>query len=271
MEASLFQVVILAIIQGVAEFLPISSSGHLTVLSNIFSFDPECSLFLTLILHAGTLAAIVIFYFNELLKMIYPENFRTILLLIITTIPVGITGILISKLGFEETIFNNLFVPGAGFLITASLLRWGLQDNKKEEDCIPMEKMSLKTCLYIGLAQAFAILPGVSRSGSTISAALKLGIKKADAASFSFLMAIPAIGGAVGYKLLSALTKHKLQVGSISSGELVIGFFVSAIVGYFSLWLLLDMLKKGKLQTFSWYLYCLGGAVLIWAFIRLFI
>ncbi|QSH41850.1 undecaprenyl-diphosphate phosphatase [Lentisphaerota bacterium ZTH] len=271
MGAPLFKVLILAVVQGIAEFLPISSSGHLTVLSKLFGFDPDCSLLLTVILHAGTLAAIIIFYFKELIKLLHPQNYRMVGLLLLATVPVGITGVAISKLGFEETVFNNLFVPGVGFIITATLLRWGLHSRESDEECLPMEKMSVRTCIYIGLAQAFAILPGVSRSGSTISAALRSGIKKADAARFSFLMAIPAIGGAVGYKLLSALTKPKTQLGSVSTHELLLGFLVSAVVGYFALWLLLDMLKKGKLQAFSWYLYCLGTAVLIWAFISFFI
>ncbi len=258
-------IILMAIVQGIAEFLPISSSGHLALMGRLFAFDAEANITLNIILHAGTLLAIVVYYFKELSNILKTSNFDLVGKLIVATIPVGIVGVLVKLMGWDISIFSSLFVPGIGFLITATLLLWS-QKTKADKT---LDELTYKRSLFIGMAQAIAVLPGVSRAGSTISVGLKFGLEKADAARFSFLLAIPAIGGVVAVKLFLLLKKAKLTLHSLDISHLAIGFMVSALVGYFSLALLLKLLKRGDFKYFAWYLYVLGLVTLIWATVNI--
>lgn len=256
----LFKVGILAVFQGVAEFLPISSSGHLQVLQFLLGFDPESNIFLSVILHSGTLLAIVVFYFLTLWEILVKRQFKLILAIIIGTIPAGLAGVGIKLSGLDDIIFTSLLVPAIGFLFTAFLLLYALKGRTEEEEnsALPLAEIPLTKALLIGIAQAVAITPGISRSGSTIAAGLKVNLKKADCARFSFLLAIPAIGGAMVLELKDLFSAP----GDITSGDIMVwlfGFIIAAVVGYFSLKLLLGMLQKGKLQYFAWYL--LGASI----------
>lgn len=256
----LFKVGILAVFQGVAEFLPISSSGHLQVLQFLLGFDPESNIFLSVVLHAGTLLAIVVFYFLTLWEILVKRQFKLILAIIIGTIPAGLVGVGIKLSGLDDIIFTSLLVPAIGFLFTAFLLLYALKGRTEEEEnsALPLAEIPLTKALLIGIAQAVAITPGISRSGSTIAAGLKVNLKKADCARFSFLLAIPAIGGAMVLELKDLFSAP----GDITSGDIMVwlfGFIIAAVVGYFSLRLLLGMLQKGKLQYFAWYL--LGASI----------
>ncbi|MFA7230592.1 MAG: undecaprenyl-diphosphate phosphatase [Victivallaceae bacterium] len=266
----LFEIVFLAIVQGIAEFLPISSSGHLAVISNLFNFDPESSVQVNIILHAGTLTSILVFYFKELISLLKfnaPDR-KLIIAIIIGTIPAGIVGVALKKSGIADQLFNDPLVSGIGFLITATMLLFAMKT--KKENNLTAQELSPGKALLIGLAQAVAILPGISRSGSTIAAGLKAGLKSADCAKFSFMLAIPAIGGAAFLELLSALKKQELAVNSPSMLFLAIGFAVSAAVGYIALTLLLKILNRGKLNVFAWYLYAVGTIVVTWRLIVIF-
>jgi undecaprenyl-diphosphatase len=251
----------MAIVQGIAEFLPISSSGHLAILGRLFAFDAETNATLNIVLHAGTLLAIIVYYFKELINILKKYDWDLVGKLIVGTVPLGIVGVVVKAMAWDESIFNNLFVPGIGFLITATILLWG-QNNKDDKT---LGKLTFKQSFLIGLAQAIAVLPGISRAGSTISAGLKCGLVKADAARFSFLLAIPAIGGVVLVKMFLLLKNTKLTLHSLDISHMAIGFIIAAIVGYFSLALLLKLLKRGNFKYFAWYLYVLGIATLIWA------
>ena len=264
MESSLLFVIFMAIVQGIAEFLPISSSGHLAVLGRFFSFNAETNATLNIVLHAGTLLAIIFYYFRELIKILTKYDFDLIGKLAIATIPLGVIGVIVKFMAWDENIFNNLFVPGIGFLITATVLLWG-QKSKNEKT---LDKLTFKQSILIGIAQAIAIFPGISRAGSTISAGLKCGLEKADAARFSFLLAIPAIGGVVLVKMFLLLKNTKLTLHSLSISHLAIGFIVSAIIGYFSLRLLLKILQRGDFKYFAWYLIFLGLTTLSWAIVN---
>ena len=261
MESSLLFIIFMAAVQGVAEFLPISSSGHLALLGRLFCFDPETNVTLNIILHAGTLLAIIVYYFKELIEILKKYDFDLAGKIILATIPVGIVGVAVKTMSWDESIFNNLFIPGLGFLITASILLWGqkFKDNKS------MEQLSFSQSILIGMIQAIAVFPGISRAGTTISAGLKCGLARADAAKFSFLLAIPAIGGVVLVKIFMLLKKANFTLHSLDVSYLAVGFFVSALVGYFSLALLLKILKRGSFKYFVWYLYVLGLATLVWA------
>ena len=240
----------MAIVQGIAEFLPISSSGHLALLGSLFGFDPETNLSLEIVLHAGTLAAIVVFYFRELLTFFRRDRWPLALKIVVGSIPAGIVGIALKKLGLDEMVASNLWIIAAGFLTTATVLLFSERQTRKlpPDSGTDLPQMSFREALLIGCAQAVAILPGISRSGSTIASGLFLKLRPAAAAEFSFLLAIPAIGGA-------AFLHLPLPV-------LAGGFAISAVVGYVSLALLLKLLKRGRLAFFSWYLYAVGTLLL---------
>ena len=252
----LLKVVVLAAFQGVAEFLPISSSGHLQVLQFLLGTNPESDLFLNVVLHAGTLLAILVFYFWELWKILAKREYGLMLAVIVGTIPAGLVGVAIKKCGMEDAIFGPLWVPAAGFAVTALLLWFAMRGRSGEDGdkgAVEIEKISLRQALLIGAAQAIAITPGISRSGSTIAAGLKFGLKKADCAQFSFLLAIPAIGGAALLESLDAI-KEKMVITASQALIWGIGFAVSAVVGYISLKILLRLLRRGDFRWFSLYL-----------------
>jgi undecaprenyl-diphosphatase len=257
--SELLNVIVLAIVQGVAEFLPISSSGHLAVIGRLL--DAKDSVELIVALHAGTLLAIVIFYFKSLLWFLTSEGLKFIPKIILATIPVGILGMILQVSYLTESLFSNLVMVGCGFIFTASML---LYSSRKKEQTVELQKISWTKALIVGIAQAIAVFPGVSRSGTTIGAGLALGMKKEDAATFSFLLAIPAIGGATVVEAGSKLLKNEVDFASARYFNLGIGFLISAVVGYLSLALLLKVLKKGKLSFFAYYCFILGLAVIVW-------
>ena len=246
----------LAAAQGVAEFLPISSSGHLLVFSKWFGFDAEKSMTLNVLLHAGTLLAIVVFYFKKLWSILFdPSRRRLIALVIAGSVPAAVVGVGLKASGWEDVIFSSPYVAALGFAITGfMLLKVFGKRSPLHTDAVSAEKMSFKQAFLIGCAQAIAIMPGISRSGSTISCGVITNLRKEDAAEFSFLLAIPAIGGAA---LLEVLDIMKTQE-HMADGELkllIAGFIVSAVVGYFSLAGLIALLKKGRLDCFAYYLF----------------
>jgi undecaprenyl-diphosphatase len=259
------KVVFLAILQGITEFLPVSSSGHLAVCQNILGIQDDSSVLLAVILHAGTLLAIIIYYFKTLIGLLKRKNHKVILLIIIGTIPAAVLGILIKKAGFVDKIFTNMFIPGIGLLITGSLLKWGMS---KEKGTKEIRDLSFIQALTVGLFQAFAIFPGISRSGSTIIGSVSQKLKRSEAATFSFLLAIPAIGGAALIEILSHIMKLSSNNGYFPVSALIIGFIISAVVGYFALKILLRSLKKGSLIPYAYYCFTLGVIIIIWQITR---
>lgn len=260
---SLFTVILLAAFQGVAEFLPISSSGHLAVLSNWLGVAPDAGFTLGIVLHAGTLLAILIFYAGSLFRFVKLQRNRLAGMILLGSIPAGVVGI--SCKSHIEELSSNMWVPGGCFLATSAILFLSDRIQKKRAGSgnpgYISDDITWKQALAVGTAQAFALLPGISRSGSTIAAAMTAGLNPAAAAEFSFLLAIPAIGGATVLELGELwLARGSGNIGSVST--LVTGFAVSAAVGYFALALLLNVLKKGKLVLFSVYL-CLAAAAVL--------
>jgi undecaprenyl-diphosphatase len=262
------KVIFLAILQGITEFLPISSSGHLAVCQNILGIKDESSVLLAVILHAGTLLSILIYYFKELIALLEKKNHRVILLIIIGTIPAGIFGILIKKAGFVDKIFTNMLIPGIGLLITASLLKWGMTRNEGTKE---IRDLSFIQALTVGLYQAFAIFPGISRSGSTIIGSISQKLKRSEAATFSFMLAIPAIGGAAFIEILSYFKNPHSFGEQFPFFTLIIGFIISAVVGFFALKLLLRSLKKGSLTPYAYYCFTLGSIIILWQIIKYWI
>ena len=206
----------MAIVQGIAEFLPISSSGHLALLGSLFGFDPETNLSLEIVLHAGTLAAIVVFYFRELLTFFRRDRWPLALKIVVGSIPAGIVGIALKKLGLDEMVASNLWIIAAGFLTTATVLLFSERQTRKlpPDSGTDLPQMSFREALLIGCAQAVAILPGISRSGSTIASGLFLKLRPAAAAEFGRTLSALTAAQASGIKSgVSALKKRADMLG----------------------------------------------------------
>ncbi|PIQ92652.1 MAG: undecaprenyl-diphosphatase [Parcubacteria group bacterium CG11_big_fil_rev_8_21_14_0_20_39_14] len=253
---SIFQAIILGILQGLTEFLPVSSSGHLVLAQKFFGLETP-PIFFDVMVHVGTLFAIVVYLRKDLMKIILglknKEIQKLLALVIVGTLPVVIVGFLL--LDFIEEIFNSFLAVGISFLITAAILTGTVFAKKLEKN---LEKMSWLDSIFIGLFQALAILPGVSRSGSTISAGLFRKIDRESAFKFSFFLAIPAIFGALILQLIQ--DKIPLDCG-FSVGFL--GFVFSAIFGLLALKILERVLIRGKFFFFAIYCFVLGMAVLL--------
>ena len=260
---TLISVILLAIFQGIAEFLPISSSGHLAVLGKWLGLDPEANFTLGIVLHAGTLLAILAFYCKSLLRFVKLQRNRLAGMVLLGSVPAGILGIFFKEK--VEFLSANLWIVGTLFLVTAGILFLSEKLYKKRSDAgnpgYSSDDLTWKQALSIGAAQAVALLPGISRSGSTIAAGMAAGLNPAAAAEFSFLLAIPAIGGAALLEFLELARSGFADAGD--PGLLVAGFTVAAVVGYISLALLLKILKKGKLALFSIYLCFAAAAVFL--------
>jgi len=230
------QAIILGIIQGVTEFLPISSSGHLVITQNIFAFTAP-PVFFDVLVHLGTLLAIIIFFRKQILS-IKPPTVKAILL---ATIPTGLIGLILNP--FTHSLFNSTLIVSIGLFIT-TLLLFSLNFLKQKN----LISISLKSALIIGLAQGLAIIPGVSRSGATIVTALWLGLSQATAFSFSFLLSIPAIIAALAlqFSSLSIVSNTPLSVYAL-------GFTSAVITGFICLNLLKVLIKNKRLKYFAIY------------------
>jgi undecaprenyl-diphosphatase len=237
---------ILAVVQGIAEFLPISSSGHLVVIGAMMGELSE-SPAVEIILHAGTLASIVIVFWKRIINLLNSDR-RVIPLLIVGTIPAGIVGLTI-KARFEEVLLRNPLLVGFLLLINASFLIVIGRMKPREGE---YQRMSFGAAFLVGCFQAFAILPGISRSGTTILGGRVMGLKNEDSVTFSFLLAIPAILGAT---VLTGKDLYESGLAGIpfSAGQLVIGAIVSCLVGIFALRWLIGWSRQDRLHWFAWW------------------
>ncbi len=282
--AFVIKVFVLAVVQGIGEFLPISSSGHLLVLSRFFEL-PE-AFTLSILLHAGTLASVVCFFSAKIME-VFRFRRRAILLVCVGSIPtVIIAAIILKFFGFLE---ESMTTTGVGFLLTACLLLFVLRSRclsdyeeyyvkyASDENDAPhieaktIETTSIKDAIIIGIAQGIAALPGLSRSGSTISAAVARNLSREWAAEFSFLLSIPVIAGAVLLELLKVVKEAgetSLTDVFFSDPTMLVylgGAVVSFIVGWISLKVLMSMLKDGKLHYFAYWLILAGVGTLAWS------
>lgn len=258
----LFQAVILGMIQGLTEFLPISSTGHLYLGRHLFGLD-EAGLFLDTMLHLGTLIAVSVVYHHELIGLIKHPFRRLTLLLIVGTIPAVILGLLFND--FFEAVSKTGATIGWEFLITGVAL-WGA-DQVKNSGHKQMEQITFADVLIIGTFQGAAIMPALSRSGLTIAAALFRGIDKATAAYFSFLLSIPAIAGGL---LLQSLKVYRGELENISASSLITATAMSAIFGFIAVKWMISTLKQGSLKGFAYYVWAIGSIILIAQFTGFF-
>jgi undecaprenyl-diphosphatase len=263
-------IAILGAIQGATEFLPVSSSGHLAVGQLIFELESlkNQPLLLEILLHLATLVAVVIVYRREVLSLfsgtkeialsVLRGNFmqtirtdsgaRLLLLLIVATIPTAILGLLMEKSGIVQSVSTTPLFLGLSFLTCAGILIASRFGHEKEG-----EILTFKNALLIGLAQGFAVMPGISRSGTTIAVALLLGTNREAAARFSFLLSIPAILGAAILEIDVNQLFQSDALGAIAGGVLA-----SFICGIAALLLLIRLVRAGKLWLFAPYVAAVG-------------
>ncbi len=249
---------ILSFVQGVAEFLPISSSGHLVILSDLLGRNLETA-DMTIVLHLGTLGSILVFYWRRIWQLL-GEDRQTVVLLAVATLPAVVVGLPVRKYASHEVLENPL-LAGCLLPLTGLVLLWAARHNRGEGR---YQDLSLRAALLIGVAQAIAILPGISRSGLTISAGMLVGLAPRPAAVFAFLLAIPAIGGA---GLLEALSVAQGDALSTPWEQLAAGAATAFVVGLVSLWLLDRVLSRGKLIVFAGWVIPVGILYVGWKLI----
>jgi len=253
------EALILGIIQGLTEFLPVSSSGHLEIAKHLFGIDPDSSFIFTVVVHGATVLSTLVVFWPEivaLLKGLFKfemnEETEYILKIVISMVPVGIVGLLF-KDSIEAMFGGNMVFLGLMLLVTASLLALAHFVRKRDR------KIGYIDALVIGIAQAIATVPGISRSGATIATGLMIGNDKTSLAKFSFLMVLVPVLGA---NLLELITGESAGSMGISLLVLVIGFASAFISGYIACKWMISLVKKSKLIWFS--IYCLViGAITI--------
>jgi undecaprenyl-diphosphatase len=266
----IIQAIILGVVQGLTEFLPVSSSAHLVFMTDILGL-PQNVAFDT-ILHLGTLVAVVGYFWKDILTIIsafissvldiFKGKFKEGLkekpfkklswLLLVGTIPAGLAGILLQKQ--FEALFSDVIYVGF-FLIVTGLLLWGAERvNPGTKD---VKDITFKNAIVIGIFQAIAIAPGISRSGATISAGLFCGLNRELAARYSFLLSIPAILGA------AVVQMRHINSLDISTITLIAGFVSALIFGYLAIKLLLKIIKERTLMIFAYYCWIVGLATII--------
>lgn len=258
-----FEALILGLIQGLTEYLPVSSSGHLAIGSALFGIEGEENLAFTIVVHVATVFSTLVILWKEidwifkgLFKWQMNEETRYVINILVSMIPIGIVGVFF-KDEVEAIFGSGLVVVGCCLLLTALLLSFSYCYKPKQK-----ENISMKDAFIIGLAQACAVLPGLSRSGSTIATGLLLGDNKAKLAQFSFLMVMPPI---LGEALLDGMKmmKGEAVAGDIPTLSLVVGFLAAFVSGCLACKWMINIVKKGKLIYFAIYCAIAGVITLI--------
>ena len=242
-----FQAIVLGLVQGFTEFLPVSSSGHLVIFERLFPNLKFSGALFETVLHAGTLLSVVIFFWKKIIKL----DFKYILAILVGTIPAGIVGILFSSQ--IEGLFKNIKLVGIALMVTGVFNLLSDKGNPEKK------KVDLKDALLIGTAQAFAIIPGVSRSGSTIFWGVLKGVDRKTAAEFSFLLSVPAILGANLVEIYRF--KNTLTDGNFLT--LAVGFFAAFFSGFFAIRMVISLLSKRRFKFFAFYCFVLGILTLL--------
>ncbi len=269
-----FQALILGVVQGLTEYLPVSSSGHLTIGSALFGVDGEANLTFNIAVHVATVLSTccilwkeIVWIFKDLFAFKWNEGTKYALNIIVSMIPIGIVGVLLKDK--VEAIFNpetsqnlfgnSLFIVGCCLMLTALLLTFSYFAKPRQK-----EHISPWNAFVIGIAQACAVLPGLSRSGSTIATGLLLGNKKEKLAQFSFLMVIPPILGEALLDVKDLLGGEAVVESAsttIGTFPLIVGFLAAFVVGCLACKWMIDIVKKGKLIWFA--VYCAVVSLLV--------
>lgn len=256
---SWFEALVLGLIQGLTEYLPVSSSGHLAICSALFGIEGEENLAFTITVHVATVFSTLVILWKEinwifkgLFQFRMNEETRYAFNIFISMIPVGIVGVFFKD--YVEAIFGSgLTIVGCMLLLTATLLAFSYYAKPRQK-----EKISLLDAFVIGIAQACAVMPGLSRSGSTIATGLLLGNKKENLAQFSFLMVIPPILGEALLDVIKMINGENIA-GDIPTLSLIVGFMAAFISGCLACKWMINIVKKGKLIYFA--IYCVIAAL----------
>ncbi|MCR4443176.1 MAG: undecaprenyl-diphosphate phosphatase [Peptococcaceae bacterium] len=254
--------VVLGIVQGLTEFLPVSSSGHLLVFRKMFGLS-EAGLLLDTMLHFGTLAAVMAVFWRDIMDMLKKPFSHLTLLVAVGTIPTALIGLFFKDF-FEELAVSGVTV-GWEFLATGVII-WAA-DNIKNRGTKDIKRVTFVDALVVGTLQGAAILPAISRSGFTIAGALFCGIKRETAARFSFLISVPAIMGAVAVQGADLLGGKGESIGAL---PLAIGALTSAVAGYVAVKWMLAVIQRGSFKGFAVYVWFLGAAIIILQFLGKF-
>lgn len=264
---SVLQAAVLGTVQGLTEFIPISSSGHLVLVPEVFDWR-EPGLAFDVLLHAASLLALCVYFSGDLLDIVRGtvqgnrDSRRLALLLVVGTIPAGVAGLLWGDY-FEEQ-FTNASAAAVQLLVTAAILVVAeraltfhiRRTARRGEHLRKVQDLDTRDATAIGIAQAISILPGISRSGSTIGAGLALAMERAAAARFAFLLAIPALAGAAIVKI------PDLDGGTLGLGAGLAGFVASLITSYAAIWGLIKYLRARSLYPFA--IYCVVAGILFY-------
>ena len=263
-----FEALILGLVQGFTEYLPVSSSGHLAIGSWLFGIEPEENLQFTIVVHVATVMSTLVILWKEidwifrgLFKFQLNDETKYVINILISMIPIMIVGFFF-KDDVEAIFGSGLTIVGCMLLVTACLLAFSYYYKPRQK-----ENISKKDAFIIGIAQACAVLPGLSRSGSTIATGLLLGDNKAKLAQFSFLMVIPPI---LGEALLDGikLMKGEALSETIPALTLIVGFIAAFVAGCIACKWMINIVKRGKLVYFAIYCGIVGLTTLIFSFIQ---
>ncbi|GJL66896.1 MAG: undecaprenyl-diphosphatase [Nitrospirales bacterium] len=263
------EAIVLAVLQGLTEFLPVSSSGHLVLAQYWFGHVEETGLLFDIMLHCATVVAILVYFRNDWIALtrgllgyqpavdeasvFTGAEWRTVLMVIVASVPTAILGLSIQKIGLE--LFSRPDIVG-GFLIFTGVVLWVGRGKSIGRG---IQEMKVSDALIIGLVQGVAVLPGISRSGSTIAGGLLLGLERELIVRFSLLISIPAILGAMLLEMLKVMDHLDVMIGPYLAG-----MSVAALVGYWSIGIILRLVKQNHFHLFSYYLWPVGLAIIFW-------
>ena len=273
-----FEAVILGLVQGLAEFLPISSSGHLALLQQWFNINEDKVLLFAVLLHVGTLISVFIVYWRDIWELIV-ELCLTVkdlctgkglrleerpvrklgIMIIVATIPTAIIGLLFNDI--FDRLYTSILPIGIGLIITGFLLVFAERTGSSNRG---IEKMNFRNALFIGTVQGIAICPGISRSGSTLFGSLICNLDRKFAVKFVFLISIPSILGSAILETPDAIAAG-VEISQI--GPIIVGMAVAAVSGLIAIKTMIKIVSEKKLSYFSYYVWALGAAVVIYSII----
>ena len=261
---NVLQALIIGIAQGLTEFLPVSSSGHMLVLETLFGINTsgDDMLLFMVLMHLGTLLSVCVVYWKRILNMILHPIQSELKWLILATIPTIIAAVLFD---FDD-VFEGKFLCWSFWLTSVVLLAGDIIGKRIRASGHKVKEVGLPQALSMGIMQAVAILPGLSRSGSTIAGGLFSGLNRKKAANFSFLMSIPAICGSIvleGYKFVTG----EIAAPSIEIMPIVVGILAAAVFGFLAIKLMLRIIKNSGMKWFALYTFLLGGLILLDKFV----
>ncbi len=267
-------VIFLAIIQGIAEFLPISSSAHLIIFRDLFGIgssviNGDLALAFDIALHFGTLLAIALYFFNDFLSMVLKgvttgtktQEGKMFWYIVAATIPAAIVGVLFEDV-IEKAIRGNFLLIASALIIMGVIIYITDKVSKQTKN---FKKMGIKDALLIGCSQVFALIPGFSRSGTTIAAARTLQFNREEAAKFSFYLSAPVVFGAVVLSVFDEVTMAAIQA---NLSIFIIGILVAFISGLLCIEFLLKYIKKHDFKMFMWYRILLGFVVIVYTLLK---